>query len=116
MLKSENIKLKGELSQLQSLQGSAELIAGLRAEIVDLQRINLELEQTNSNLATELANNRREYDVKLQVYGENAKISHFTSIGESGLKSPSMVSPVKEYEIRSPEYGLDNSEFKREKA
>ena len=97
------MKLKNELAQLQSLQGSAELIASLKAEIVELQQRNLQLEQENSNLTTDLLNIKREYDVKLQVYGENAKISHITA-GESSLRSPNLLSPVQEYNIKSPDY------------
>lgn len=37
----------------------------------------------------------------MQVYGENAKISHITS----AAMSPNMRSPVQDYNVRSPEYG-----------
>ena len=48
-------------------------------------------------------NVKREYDVKLQVYGENAKLSHITS-GDSALRSPNMRSPVQDYSMKSPDY------------
>ena len=47
---------------------------------------------------------RREYDVKLQVYGENAKISHITG-GDSVMRSPNIRSPVQDYSMTSPDYG-----------
>ena len=37
----------------------------------------------------------------MQVYGENAKISHITSAS----KTPNLRSPVQDYTLRSPEYG-----------
>mgnify|MGYP006995459274 CR=1 FL=1 len=47
---------------------------------------------------------RREYEVKLQVYGENAKLSHLTA-GDSTLRSPNMRSPAHDYTMTSPDYG-----------
>lgn len=53
---------------------------------------------------------KRQYDVKLQIYGENAKISHITSAS----KSPNLRSPVQDYTMRSPQYGqgLGDSQVK----
>ncbi len=53
---------------------------------------------------------KRQYDVKLQIYGENAKISHITSAS----KSPNLRSPVQDYTMRSPQYGqgLGDSQIK----
>jgi len=41
VLRSENLKLKNSLSELQSLHGSADLISSLKLEITDLQKRNL---------------------------------------------------------------------------
>ena len=69
VLRDENLKLKNELSSLRSERGSAELIESYKLDISNLQQRNLELEQQISNLSTDLINIKREYDVKLQVYG-----------------------------------------------
>lgn len=47
------------ISQLETERGSADLIVSLKSEIVDLQQKNLQLEQDNSNLTTELLNLQR---------------------------------------------------------
>jgi len=69
VLRGENIKLKNDFAALQTQHGSAELVSSLKLEIQDLQRRNLELEQENSNLTTDILNLKREFEVKLQVYG-----------------------------------------------
>lgn len=40
----------------------------------------------------------------MQVYGENAKISHITS----AAMSPHLRSPVQDYSMKSPEYGQNS--------
>jgi cell division protein FtsB len=79
VLREENVKLKNTISQLQTEHGSAELVASLRAENLELEQRNLQLEQENSNLTTDLFNLKREFEVKLSVFGENAKLSNITS-------------------------------------
>lgn len=78
------------------------MIKSLKQEISDLQTRNLELEQQISNYKSDYENLRREYEVKLQVYGENAKISNLTAL-ESNIRSPAGVkSPVQQ--LTSPNY------------
>lgn len=47
------------VAQLESERGNAELMAGFKSEIQDLQQKNLQLEQENSNLTTEILNMKR---------------------------------------------------------
>lgn len=45
VLRAENLKLKNSISVLEAERGSADLIVGLKSEIVSLQDRNLQLEQ-----------------------------------------------------------------------
>lgn len=78
VLRTENLKLKNSLSELQSLHGSADLIASLKLEITDLQARNLQLEQEISNLNSTLINYKKENEVGIRIYESNVKDSKLT--------------------------------------
>ena len=99
------MKLKNELAQLQSLQGSVELIAGYKTEIASLQQRNLDLEQTISNLRSDLANYRKENEVGIKIYESNVKDSGVTGLdGRSQASSFHVSSPVSEIKMVESSY------------
>jgi hypothetical protein len=105
VLRGENLKLKNELAQLHSLQGSAELIAGYKTEITNLQQRNLELEQTISNLRADLANYRKENEVGIKIYESNVKDSGVTGLdARSQSSSFHMSSPASEIKMVESSY------------
>jgi len=110
VLRGENLKLKNEISVLQTEKGSASLLAGYREEIAELQARNLELEQTISNLKADLANYKKEHEVGIRIYESNVKESEYTRIDPtSGIKSEissSFYSPSQKYDIGSPDHGI----------
>lgn len=80
-----------------------------KIEIKDLQNRNLELEQSISNLTSDLANYKKEYEVGIKIYESNVKDSGITRLDPtSGIKSEasSYYSPNQNYEVGSPDHGI----------
>lgn len=56
------------------------MIAGYKAELAQLQSRNLDLEQTISNLRSDLSNYKKEHEVGIRLYESNVKDSGVTGL------------------------------------
>lgn len=72
--------MKNEISELRTHAGNAELISSYKIDITNLNARILELEQEKSNLQAELSNSKREFEARLRIYEENAKLGGLTRI------------------------------------
>lgn len=75
------------------------MIDSYKAEIHALQERNLELEQTISNLRSDLANYKKEHEVGIRIYESNVKDS-----GVTGLDARSQASSI--YQTSSPDSAI----------